>query len=370
MQLMAIIEAATLTGPAKNLVEFCVSARDLGIPLEPRIVIFQRGSACPHELADTVRQAGIDLQIVPERRMFDGAVIGDLRRMTEGWKPDILQTHAVKSHFLVAASGLWRQYNWIAFHHGYTQTDLKMGLYNQLDRWSLRKPAKLVTVSSAFKQQLRSRGVDGSRISILQNSVTADWVRRVRQSDSIAVRRELGLEGRQVILAVGRMSREKAHNDLIAAFHLLKPRHPGANLVMVGDGPERPNLERSAGEGVLFLGQQRDVSRFFAIADVMVLPSLTEGSPNVLLEAMACEVPSVATKVGGVPEIVSHEQEALLVPPRAPAELADAISRIFTEPGLRASLVARSLEAIQRKHSPEARARSLMQIYESIASLS
>ena len=166
-----------------------------------------------------------------------------------------------------------------------------------------------------------------------------------------------------MILAVGRMSQEKAHSDLIAAFQILRTRHPQATLLLVGDGPERIKLEKSAGEGVIFTGQQMDVSRFFAIADVMVLPSLTEGSPNVLLEAMACGVPSVATEVGGVPEIVANEKEALLVPARAPEKLAAAIDRVLTEPGLRSALIASSLETIRLRHSPQARAQSLMRIY-------
>jgi glycosyltransferase involved in cell wall biosynthesis len=368
MRLLAIIEAATVTGPAKNLIDFCVSARAMGLPVEPRVVTFQRGPERSTEFTDYVRNAGIDLQIVPERRRFDSGVIRALRSMAEEWRPDILQTHAVKSHFLVARSRLWLRYPWVAFHHGYTQTDLKMRLYNQLDRWSLRKPARLVTVSEAFKKQLLGQGIESKRIAILQNAVNPDWVDRVRRADAASVRRELGLEGRQVILAVGRMSREKAHGDLIAAFHLLRASHPLVSLVMVGDGPERTSLEKSAGDGVLFTGQQRDVSRFFAIADVMVLPSLTEGSPNVLLESMACGVPAVATNVGGVPEIVSNEKEALLVPARAPIQLAAAISRILREPELRAGIVGRAFEAIRRSHSPESRVRSLLEVYRSVAS--
>jgi glycosyltransferase involved in cell wall biosynthesis len=208
------------------------------------------------------------------------------------------------------------------------------------------------------------RGIAAERISVLQNAVDPGWADHVRQADCEATRHELGLGESPVILAVGRMSREKAHNDLIAAFRILRVRHPLARLLLVGDGPERAGLELEAGDGVLFLGQQKDVSRLFAIADVMVLPSLSEGSPNVLLEAMACGVPSVATEVGGVPEIVSNEEEALLVPARAPELLAAAVSRILEESPLRARLIARSLDAIRLRHSPLVRAASLMRIYE------
>src|ERR1039458_9907305 len=225
MRLMAIIEAATVTGPAKNLIDFCVAARTLGLPLEPRVVTFERNPERSSEFADSVRKAGIDFQIVAEEGRLDWGVIRGLQSLAEEWKPDILQTHAVKSHFLVALSQLWKRYAWIAFHHGYTRRDLKMRLGNQLDRWSLRKPARLVTVSEAFKRQLVIQGIDPGRVAILQNAVSPDWVDRVRRADAASIRRDLGLEGRQVILAVGRMSREKAHSDLIAAFHLLREHH-------------------------------------------------------------------------------------------------------------------------------------------------
>jgi glycosyltransferase involved in cell wall biosynthesis len=364
MRLLAIIEASTVTGPAKNLIDFCRMARVMGIPLEPLIVTFRRGREGSSDFEDQVRSAQIEIHSVSERRSFDPAIISQIRGIAEEWKPDILQTHAVKSHFLAALAQRGESYPWIAFHHGYTYTDLKMRAYNQLDRWSLRRAKALVTVSEAFKRQLIGQGVAPERITVLQNAVDPGWVERVRRADGAAARREFGLEGCQVILAVGRMSLEKAHSDLIAAFHILRNRLPLARLVLVGDGPERPRLEQSAGEGVVFTGQQRDVSRFFAIADVMALPSLTEGSPNVLLEAMACGVPSVATAVGGVPEIVTDGQEALLVPARTPEALAAAIGRVLTEPELRASLTGRSLEAIRLRHTPEIRARALIQIYE------
>lgn len=364
MRLMVIVEAATMTGPAKNLVEFCRTAGRIGASLEPLIVTFRRGQDTG-EFESRARAEGIGTRTIFERGRFDGAAIGAVRALMEEWKPDIIETHAVKSHFVVAVRRRKTDCPWVAFHHGYTYTDFKMRLYNEIDRWSLPHANILVTVSEAFKRQLVDRGVNPERIAVLQNAIDPGWVERVRCVDREKAKRGLGLEGCQVILAVGRMSLEKAHSDLITAFHGIRGKLPMARLVLVGDGPERERLEQAAGEGVIFAGHQSDVSRFFAIADVMVLPSLTEGSPNVLLEAMACGVPSVATEVGGVPEIVSNEKEALLVPARAPDQLAAAIGRILSEPELRVQLVEQSLAAIQLRHLPEPRTRSLMRILES-----
>jgi glycosyltransferase involved in cell wall biosynthesis len=362
VRILAFVEASTVTGPAKNLIEFCGAVRDWNT-VGLSIATFTRGNEAS-EFTAAVRDAQIPLTSIPERWAFDHAVIGRIRSVVSGLQPDILQTHAVKSHFLMYLSGLWKTRPWVAFHHGYTTTDLKMRAYNQLDRLSLRKPARLVTVSRSFEQQLVGRGIAASRITVLQNAVDPRWAERVRNADRAEARRRLGVQpGESVLLAVGRMSQEKAHIDLIRAFHQLKGKGRAARLILVGDGPERPALEQAAGEGVVFTGQVRDTTAYYAAAGVMVLPSLTEGSPNVLLEAMAVDVPTVATEVGGIPEIVRHRESALLVPPQSPARLAEAIEEVLSNDGLRSSLIARARGLIAERHSPEARARALVDLY-------
>lgn len=362
VRILAFVEATTVTGPAKNLIEFCRTVRDWNA-VALSIATFSRGMDAS-EFTDAVREAGIPLTSIPERSALDRAVLGRIRALAADLQPDILQTHAVKSHFLLYLSGLWKTRPWVAFHHGYTATDLKMRLYNRLDRASLRKPARLVTVSRSFERQLVGRGIAAPRITVLQNAVDPRWAQRVKNTDRREVRRQLGIRPEEsVLLAVGRMSQEKAHIDLIHAFRQLKGQGRAARLILVGDGPERAALEQAAGDGVLFTGQVRDTALYYAAADVMVLPSLTEGSPNVLLEAMAVDVPAVATEVGGIPEIVRHRESALLVPPRSPARLVEAIEEVLSERDLRCSLTACARALIAERHSPEARARVLVDLY-------
>ncbi|MEP6714674.1 MAG: glycosyltransferase family 4 protein [Terriglobia bacterium] len=355
--LLVFIEAATVTGPAKNLLDFC---RVPNLPLNIRIATFSRNGG-DNEFVRAFRNAGVDVTVIPEKGSFDPGITKAMAALIADFKPAIIQTHAVKSHFVLALSGLRKRAKWVAFHHGYTSPDLKMRVYNQLDRWSLRKPDRLVTVSEAFKRQLVAQGVDSSRISILQNSVSPDWAESVRTA-----RLRLTPGNAKTILAIGRLSREKAHSDLIAAFHILRRDQPTARLIIVGDGPERANLERMAGQGITFFGQTLDVASRFAEADVMVLPSITEGSPNVLLEAMACGVPSVATSVGGVPEIVTDGESALLVPARDPEQLAAAIARLLTDQTLSQKIVTKALDLIRLHHSVESRAQWLCGLYENL----
>lgn len=365
VRILAFIEAATVTGPAKNLIEFCRTVQDRG-EVEVSIATFVRGTE-PSAFTDAVRAAGIPLHLIAERSAFDRQVVRRIRTLVVEQQPDIVQTHAVKSHFLVYLSGVWKRRRWVAFHHGYTTTDVKMRLYNQLDRVSLRAPHRLVTVSQAFAQQLRSQGVPASKITVVQNAVDPSWAEQVRSADRTAMRRQFGIAPEEaVIVSIGRMSQEKAHIDLVRAFHRLRAGGRRARLILVGDGPERPRLEQEAGDGIIFTGQVRDTTMYYAGADLIVLSSLTEGSPNALLEAMAVDVPTVATEVGGIPEIVRHDESAVLVPPRNPAALAAAMERVLAGASLQASLKRHARAAIETRHTPEGRARILVDMYNDI----
>lgn len=374
LKLLAVVEAATVTGPVKNLLDFCVRARSFEASprIETSLVTYQRGGdEGPNAFIAAARKAGLEVDVIHERRRFDFRVAGLLTDVIERRAPDIVQTHSVKSHFLMRLSGVWRNRPWLAFHHGYTATDLKMRAYNQLDPWSLRRADRLVTVSQAFARQLAGAGVKAERIAVVHNSIDPAYAANVSDNDVSALKSRLRIApGERVVLAVGRLSREKGHTDLVNALKLLVGRAPEvpAKLVIVGDGPERQRIEQTAaaigiGEKVIFAGQAGDVRPYFAIADVFALPSHSEGSPNVLLEAMAAGVPVVATKVGGVPEIVAHGESALLVNPRDPQAMADAVGLALGDEDYSNRLTAAARERVMKHHSPEVRFLALLEVY-------
>lgn len=369
MKLLALIEAYSITGPARNLLEFARQAQAENV--ETTIATFVRGSS-DNLFTDTVRNCGIPLETIAEKGAFDRQVLRSLRTLVERVRPDIVQTHAVKSHFLARLSGLPSLAPWAAFHHGYTWPNFKAKAYNQLDRWSLRTAHRVLTVSQPFREELVSFGVPRQGIEIIHNAIPADWgVSARRVEEAAALRAQAGIPAdRQAILIVGRLSREKDHLTLLEAVAVLRD---GLNphLVIVGEGPERARIEEKIrqlgmGDRVTFTGQQPSAQPWYGIADVAVLSSLSEGSPNALLEAMATEVPTVATRVGGIPEIVTHEESALLVKPGDVASMAAAMRRILTDPTLAARLTEQSRKLIAERHAPEARMRRLVSIYRSM----
>ena len=313
--------------------------------------------------------AGVRVDVVPERFALDPRVIGLLGKVLQERNPDVVQTHGVKSHFLMRASRLYRRYAWIAFHHGYTAVDLKMLAYNRLDRWSLGAPRRVITVCEPFAAELQRMGVARSRILIFPNSSEPTLSAAPETVENARQRFGLRPEER-ILLSIGRLSREKGHIDLVAAAAEIELRRPDLlfRVVLAGDGPERSRVEQAGARlrrPFIFTGHVTDVKPLFGLASVFVLPSYSEGSPNVLLEAMAVGVPIVATAVGGVPETIRDEYSGLLVAPRRPEEMAAKIIRILDEPELARMLRENASDALQLR-SPEAYRTALAEVYRSV----
>jgi glycosyltransferase involved in cell wall biosynthesis len=373
IRVLAFVETSWVSGIVKNIIGYArrsANAQSL-VRANIELATFHRGSSLAgNELVPACEQAGVKIHVIRERSAFDPGVIPAMRELISTYNPQVVQTHAVKSHFLMRLTGMHRHHPWIAFHHGYTWTDLKARVYNKLDRWSLPAATKVVTVCRPFARSLEKIGVPAERIIVRHNSVNpfvpaaADRVLELRRTLGIAA-------DAQVLVSVGRFSREKGQADLIEAMALLRKQKLDHKLclVFVGDGPDNQRLRDKARTSqvedcVVFAGQQPDVTPYYTMADMMVLPSHTEGSPNTLLEAMAVGLPIVATAVGGVPEIVSDGKEALLVEKQNPAALAGAIAQVIGNEALRAQIAAGARNAAP-SYSPAAYCDFMLSLYNS-----
>jgi glycosyltransferase involved in cell wall biosynthesis len=378
LRVLAFVEARGVTGHLRNLIDTAPIVRQHSPSIEIEIATYWRspapGMAGPRTAdiqvcLDAAARAGLRTHTLHERRAGDPRLLEQIRALVHRRSPDIVETHHVKSHFLMGMSGAAEGRRWVAFHHGYTTTSMRTRMHNVLDLWSLRQPDALVTPCGAFAAQLVRLGVPRDRINVLHSSVRPECAGAAAID---AVRRTLGVSaGVPLVLSVGRLSREKAHAHLIAALANPALARLGAVLVLVGDGPERARLERLAlrsglSDRVRFAGRQSDVWPYYYAADVVALPSDTEGSPNVLLEAMAVGRPVVATRVGGIPEIAQHGQTALLVEPGRPDALAAAVARLLAEPGFAHQLGAHARPSVVQRFSPEARARGLSTVYQRV----
>jgi glycosyltransferase involved in cell wall biosynthesis len=207
-------------------------------------------------------------------------------------------------------------------------------------RWTWGFADRVITVSQAVRDELmRTDGVPAERISVVENGVDTQRFQPGRSDAD--VRQRFGIPREAVVVSgVGRLSPEKGFADLLEAVAIARARGLPLHLLLAGDGAQRAELEARAkelgfGSDTQFLGMQRDLLPIYAATDILVLPSLEEGLPNSLLEAMACERAVVANNVGGVPEIVEDERSGLLVEPGSPSAIAAAIIRLAADPTLR-----------------------------------
>jgi glycosyltransferase involved in cell wall biosynthesis len=203
-------------------------------------------------------------------------------------------------------------------------------------RWAADHAAGLITVCEALRQRLVDLGVARERIRVLRNGVDLALFRPVSRA---AVRQRLGLVG-PTLLSVGSLIERKRHHLVIEALAHL----PGVSLLIAGEGPLRRRLESVASESgvinrVRFLGAvpHRGLPELYGAADALVLASSREGWANVLLEAMACGTPVVASRVWGTPEVVREREAGLLCDCLDAKDLASAIGQLLANPPPRAA---------------------------------
>jgi glycosyltransferase involved in cell wall biosynthesis len=233
-------------------------------------------------------------------------------------------------------------------------------------RLRLRPLRRIIAVSREVETKyVQHLGIPARKLTVVPNGIPAPA--RIPEPDPELRVRLLGGRSDFLVLTLARLHAQKGHADLLAAAAQV----PDATFVLAGDGPLRGELEQRARQlGVagrcVFLGHRRDVPALLAAADVFVLPSLYEGLPVSVLEAMAAGRPVVATAIGGTDEAVRDEVTGLLVPPHDPAALAAAIGRLRADPALARRLAAAGRDRVEREFSSEATARRVMEIYDEV----
>ncbi len=294
-------------------------------------------------LAEELVAAGISVTVCDESA---GAwtTLRSLASHLRRRRPDIVHSHRYKEHILGAfAAKLSHNSLVVQTYHGLEEhlhgwAAMKMRAYTTLNTIVGKVAAQgFVGVSEEIATILRWRYTSG-KVRCIRNGV--DLTRVKATSSGACLRKQLGISSSEFVIgSVGRLTPVKGFDYLIRAVSKNR-RSQERKLIIVGDGPLRSALEELAREvgvagSVLFLGARNDVYDLMATFDVLALPSLHEGVPMVLLEAMAMTVPIIASRVGGIPEIFDDGQGALLVQARDVDVLADAIETMANDELLR-----------------------------------
>jgi glycosyltransferase involved in cell wall biosynthesis len=300
---------------------------------------------------------------------LDAGLPGRVRAACARHRPAIWHAHDYKSNLLGLAARRSHPMRLVTTVHCWTvRGSLRSELYYALDRLLLRHYDQVICVSEDLRRRSLDAGVAPDRCWHVPNAIDTEEYRRSRPSD--AAKRALGVApGRRVIGAVGRLSREKAFDALIASTGRLVADALDVELWIAGEGPERPRLEEAVArlglrERVRLLGHRADLEPLYEAMDLFVLSSTHEGLPNALLEAMAFSVPAVATRVAGVPGLIRDGENGLLVEPGSVEALTAAMRTLLDDADLRGRLALSGRRTIEETYSFSRRMADIKTIYD------
>ena len=382
VKVVRVIARLNMGGPALHVAYLTAGLRDRGYDTTLVAGTLARGE---DSMAFVAGGLGVDVVTIPEL----GREISPLRDLLatirlagviRRERPQILHTHTAKAGTVgrVAAllAGGARPPIVVHTFHGHVLRGyfgpVRSRFFRALERRLARDSTALVAVSPQVRDDLVELGVaPREKFAVVRLGIELD--KRVGSVDGRAeTRRYLGIpDGRFAVGWVGRMTAVKRGDYVLEGFKLLRDRGVDATLCLVGDGPDRPQLERKAHElgivrDILFLGYQEDVAPLYAAFDALVLPSGNEGTPVSVIEALAAGRPVVATRVGGVPDVVRDGEDGFLVDAGATDDLAERLSRLAADPALRERLGAAGRARVVPRYAVDRLVEDVDRLYRSL----
>ncbi|UNT00177.1 glycosyltransferase family 4 protein [Streptomyces tubbatahanensis] len=300
-----------------------------------------------------------------------------VRRLVRRFRPDLVHAHSAKAG-LAARLALRARVPTIHQPHAWSFEAARGRTARQArawERYATRWADRVLCVSAAERETGREAGLD-ARWSVVRNGVDFEKFTAApsgppppgalpQPAGPAALRERAGAA--PLVMCVGRLCEQKGQRHLLAAWPRIAARVPGARLVLVGDGPDRERLRRSAPGGVVFAGARERVEDWYAVADLVVLPSLWEGMALTPLEAMACGRPVVVTDVDGSRELLPPGQETTcLVPPGDAAALADTVAALCLDARLREELGQAAAKHVHAEFDVRETAAAVLELYREV----
>ncbi len=307
---------------------------------------------------------------IPDRGIRDLSVFRRLLDVCRTQNVAIWHAHDYKSNFIGLILRRYWPMHLVTTAHGWVKFTLRTPLYHWIDRVCQRRYERVICVSEDIHEMCLRHGVKPERCCQIDNAIDViEYQRTLSPADAKA---RLGIvPSRLVVGAVGRLSAEKGFDLLIQAVANLRAAGFDLELVIAGEGDDRTRLERliaAQPEPARFrlLGHRDDTPAVFQALDVFALSSLREGLPNVLLEALALRVPVVATRIAGVPRVVRHGENGLLIEPGRVDELTAGLQEVLTDADRRERFAQSGRETIEREFSFDRRMRKVAAIYDEL----
>jgi glycosyltransferase involved in cell wall biosynthesis len=309
---------------------------------------------------------------VMNRKGLEPAVFGRLYRFIRNNRIDVVHTHHFTQLFYAAIPARLAGARIVHTEHeffSYTASAFSRALIRPMLPLCEQMTVVGPEVADYF---VRTLGVPKRRVAVVPNGVDLDAF----DYDARNARNDIGIDqDAPVVGTIGRLEPEKNQMTLLEVFRDLRASHPKTRLIIVGNGsmaePLRAHAQKlGVADGTHFLGYRRDVARLLAAMDVFVLPSIREGLPISLIEAMAARRPVVASSIGSVNDLVTDGQNGFVAPPDRPAAFTDAIRKLLDAPDLRRRLADAGRQNVESSYSLASVVRAYEHLYRSSMKMS
>ncbi len=325
---------------------------------------FGMGDYFPEQL----ERLGLRYVTLKRRSQFDISLVWRLRELIRREKIDVIMSTLFYADFMAALVGKWAGvkavFSWETISSPLWLIPRRLYPYKAV----IKRADQVISVSQATARWLHDeRGVAERQITVIPYGVDLE---RFKNQSNLQLKLQLGIPAdAPVIGMVARLQPQKGHIYLFHAIKIVLEKAPQTRLVLVGGGPDREELENLAhnmglANVVHFLGYRDDIPDLLNTFDIFTLPSLFEGLPNVVLEAMACALPVVATPVDGTKEAVIPDETGILVPVKDPPRLAEALLALLTNPARAREMGQAGRRRVENEFSLELQVKRFEDIYE------
>lgn len=370
LNILELRDTYEIGGPGKTILE-TAKAID-GAKFRTHLGVF-RTVAEPADSPFLSAARAIDLPVhaIEGRSRYDPALIWRVADVIRRFDIGVVHAHEVKSDVIGVLAARLCGVKMMTTLHGWIGNSSRQRKLIAIDKRVVRRFDRVIAVSRAIYDEMTQAGMAPTTLRLLHNGIVLDRYRRTGQRGVVDQLAGHPVRG-PIISSVGRLSAEKGHLDLVEALALVRARGAFASLVLVGDGPERAALERRVeelglGGSVVFAGYYDQPARVVEESNLVVLPSHTEGLPNAALEALAMEVPVLATCVGGTPEVIVDGETGRLVPARHPGAMAGALMEFLTDPAPWREMAMRGRTMVETQFDFGLRTRRLEAIYDELS---
>ena len=365
MRILHLISSVGLFGAERVAIELSKSLKRT-YHCEPILGVI-RNIYNPHEeILEEAKSNDILYTVFSCRNQLDLKLAFSIREFIKKNRVDIIHCHGYKSNFygLLASKG---QVPSVTTNHNWLTAHWKLKTYCLLDSLWIRFFDRIVAVSNEVKRDMLRYKIPEKKIRVIDNGIAIERFEKLVETKSM--KNQLGFEEKiRIIGTIGNLGTEKGHIYLLEAAKQILDVVKDLKFLIIGDGRLRKPLEEKSEElgikkHVIFTGQRKDIPELLMAMDIFVLPSIKEGLPIALLEAMAAKRPVIATRVGAIPKVIENKDIGVLVEPKDIKGLRDAIMNLLNDPGRMNLLARKGFDRVCMDFSSDEMGKNYLKLY-------